>query len=328
MISSLKINITFINLSIIAESMQSFNVVLLGGELGKLLGKKGTESDITLYSRKHEDILYTFVEPHTYPEKLSSLLQSINMANAAVMNVSAISSEFGETIVALELLNIKQGLIITQNFPVEQLKKIIRGTVVEDYKIVEMDFNAIIDSLASFKPSNCGFPLVVIDHFFKVKSVGTVILGVVKGGEIKKYQKLRVLPGDREVLVKSIQIHDVDVQTAGAGDRVGLSLKGIDIEELDRGYLLTEENSPLIADKIMKLKFEKTPFFKGEIKKEQKFMLSLGLFYEACTIKNIKESGELIVETNKPVVYKSGDIAVLTRPELKGLRLIGKATVE
>ncbi|GBE54957.1 hypothetical protein BMS3Bbin15_01121 [archaeon BMS3Bbin15] len=111
-------------------------------------------------------------------------------------------------------------------------------------------------------------------------------------------------------------------------DGVGLSLKGIDIDELDRGYILTEENSPLIADKIMKLKFEKTPFFKGEIKKEQRFMLSLGLFYEACTIKNIKDSGELIVETNKPVVYKSGDIAVLVRPEFKGLRLIGKAVME
>ncbi len=305
--------------------MQSLTVVLLGDEdLGKLLGKRGTKSDITLYNRKHNGRLYSFVEPHTYPEKLSSLLQSINMADAAILKVSALTPELGETLVALDLLNMEQGLIILENFPEDQLKKIIKGTVAENYSIVEREFNAIMEALGNFEAGNSGFPLVSIDHFFKVKSVGTVVLGVVKGGEIKKYQKLRVFPLNREVLVKSIQIHDEDVQKAEAGDRVGLSLKGVETEELERGYLLAEEDSPLKTGKEMEVKFEKSPFFKEDIKVGQKCMISLGLFYEACTIKDIKDSGKLIIEINNPVVYKTGDIAILARPELKGLRLAGK----
>jgi selenocysteine-specific translation elongation factor len=83
---------------------------------------------------------------------------------------------------------------------------------------------------------------VPIDHFFNVKGVGTVILGYVTHGRIEKHDELKVLPTDRKALVRSIQKHDDDYDDAVRGDRVGLALKNVDVEQLDRGYVLTADD--------------------------------------------------------------------------------------
>jgi len=41
--------------------------------------------------------------------------------------------------------------------------------------------------------------------------------------------------------VRSIQLHDDDVDQAGPGDRAGLALKGIEAEEIERGMVLTAD---------------------------------------------------------------------------------------
>ncbi|EQD44859.1 elongation factor Tu domain 2 protein, partial [mine drainage metagenome] len=79
-----------------------------------------------------------------------------------------------------------------------------------------------------------------IDHFFGVKSVGTVALGFVLSGKVEKHQDLLLSYLDRKVQVRSIQMHDVDVDAAGPGARVGLALKNADPEELERGMILSE----------------------------------------------------------------------------------------
>ena len=71
-----------------------------------------------------------------------------------------------------------------------------------------------------------------------------MILGCVTHGVIKKHDSLKVLPTTKTAQIRSIQKHDDDADTAVTGDRVGLSLKGIEAEDLDRGYVLT--NDPAI----------------------------------------------------------------------------------
>ena len=44
--------------------------------------------------------------------------------------------------------------------------------------------------------------------------------------------------------VRSIQKHDEEFDVAGEGDRVGLALKNVEVEDLDRGAVLT--NDPAI----------------------------------------------------------------------------------
>lgn len=77
--------------------------------------------------------------------------------------------------------------------------------------------------------ANCeaedAFGTVPVDHAFSVKGVGTVVLGLVTKGTVKKHDALKVLPGTKTVQVRSIQKHDDDFDLASEGDRVGSGLK-------------------------------------------------------------------------------------------------------
>ena len=75
----------------------------------------------------------------------------------------------------------------------------------------------------------------MVDHSFSVKGVGEVILGFVKKGVVRKYDKLTLLPANKEVIVRSIQMQDEDYDEAEAGSRVGLAIKGVTVEEIKRG---------------------------------------------------------------------------------------------
>ncbi len=305
--------------------MALVTAVLGNEELAKLLGKRGTKSDITLYNRKHKGESYAFVYPSSYPDKLSSLLHAVNMESSAILHVDSLTPELGETIVALDSLGVEQGLLVLENIPEEEFRRIVRGTVVENYEPVEKDFGEIFSRLERFSSKDLGFPVVEIDHFFDVKSVGTVALGVVRGGAIEKYQKLELYPLGKEVMIKSIQIHDEDVQEAKAGDRVGLALKGVEVSELKRGYLLAETGRFQVVEEF-EAGYEKVEFFKGELNPGAKAMVSFGMRYEACTIKDLKDESVLIKSEKPLAIYKG--VGLIARPEVKGLRIAGRIKVE
>ncbi|MCK7520919.1 MAG: EF-Tu/IF-2/RF-3 family GTPase [Ignavibacteriales bacterium] len=60
-------------------------------------------------------------------------------------------------------------------------------------------------------------------------------------GSIKKHDTLKVLPTEKTAQIRSIQKHDDDADYAITGDRVGLALKNIESEDLDRGFVLTND---------------------------------------------------------------------------------------
>ena len=57
--------------------VKSINFVVLGKQdLASEFGKKGTESDLTLYDRKESDVIKTWVIPNGFPEKIQPLFQA------------------------------------------------------------------------------------------------------------------------------------------------------------------------------------------------------------------------------------------------------------
>ncbi|PKP59189.1 MAG: elongation factor Tu, partial [Candidatus Altiarchaeales archaeon HGW-Altiarchaeales-1] len=154
--------------------MKFKNIAVLGDNtFGDVLGKKGTESDITLYSYKEESQAISFVVPTEYPGKVQPMAYAINMTDAALVKVDAISRTLGEIIVALECAGIKKGYIVMgENLIKEQVLPLIKGTVLQNYKFIDNDRIAIMDILTKEDISSAaGITKVPIDHFFDVKSV-------------------------------------------------------------------------------------------------------------------------------------------------------------
>jgi selenocysteine-specific elongation factor len=91
-----------------------------------------------------------------------------------------------------------------------------------------------------------------LDHAFPVKGVGTVILGKVMNGTVEKGMKLDLLPSNKLVNVKSIQLNDIEEKEAQPGSHVGLAIKGIASDQLYRGCVLysSDKNGYAIKDKL------------------------------------------------------------------------------
>ena len=304
--------------------VKSINFVVLGKqETASEFGKKGTESDLTLYDRKESDIIKTWVIPNGFPEKIQPLFQAINLAEYVIFHVDKLDKFTGEQIIALDSLNKEKG-ILSHTFDVDEskLNLMIKGTVVENYTRVEQD--KIKEEMNTLEPITNDNPAeLLIDHCFDVKGVGTVILGKVTNGTIKQYDNLKLYPHNIDVLIKSIQMHDDPVTESICPARVGLAVKGAKPDEVGRGDVISVENAVDIKTEI-ELDFEKSPFYKNEISENQGCLVSIGLQIKAAKFSSISPL-KLIFE--KPIVCKKDEIAVILKPESTTIRILGSGKI-
>ena len=304
--------------------VKSINFVVLGKqETASEFGKKGTESDLTLYDRKESDIIKTWVIPNGFPEKIQPLFQAINLAEYVIFHVDKLDKFTGEQIIALDSLKKEKG-ILSHTFDVDEskLNLMIKGTVVENYTRVEQD--KIKEEMNTLEPITNDNPAeLLIDHCFDVKGVGTVILGKVTNGTIKQYDNLKLYPHNIDVLIKSIQMHDDPVPESICPARVGLAVKGAKPDEVGRGDVISVENAVDIKTEI-ELDFEKSPFYKNEISENQGCLVSIGLQIKAAKFSSISPL-KLIFE--KPIVCKKDEIAVILKPESTTIRILGSGKI-
>jgi len=304
--------------------VKSANFALLGEQsIASDFGKKGTSSDLTLYDKKESGIIRTGVAPSGFPEKIQPLLQAINLVEYVIFYIGSLDRYAGEQMVALDILGKKEG-ILSHSYEVDEsrLNAMIRGTVLERYRRVPPE--EMSAALAKFEPIQTkGSPRVAIDHAFDVKGVGTVVLGKVFAGTIRQYDKMLLLPHKKEVLVKSIQMHDDDVKEASSPARVGLSLKGAKPEDIGRGDVLCAEEIPTASQ--IELAFNPCPFYDGVPSINQGCMASVGLQMRAA---KFTSTDPVRLSLDRPIAYRSGDICVVLKPESAGIRIMGHGRIK
>jgi selenocysteine-specific elongation factor len=79
-----------------------------------------------------------------------------------------------------------------------------------------------------------------VDRSFSRLGFGTVVTGTLWSGSIGAGDQLRLEPSGLDVRVRSVQVHDRDVERAEAGQRVAVSLPGIERGDATRGEALVE----------------------------------------------------------------------------------------
>ncbi|MCH8914688.1 MAG: elongation factor Tu [Thaumarchaeota archaeon] len=303
----------------------SINFVVLGKQdIASNFGKKGTVTDLSLYDRKESDIIKTWVTPSGFPDKIQPLFQAINLAEYVIFHVDKLDKFTGEQIIALDSLKKEKG-ILSHTFDVDESKldAMIKGTVVAKYTKVDQD--KIKEEMDKLEPiSNDGPSEIVIDHCFDVKGVGTVILGKVINGKIKQYDNLKLYPAGIDVLIKSIQMHDDPVEESICPARVGLAVKGAKPEQVGRGDVISEEGVVDVKSEI-ELDFQKNPFYKSEIVKNQGCLVSIGLQIKAAKFSSISP---LKLTFEKPIVCKKDQIVVILKPESPTIRILGRGKIK
>lgn len=317
--------------------MGNLIVALLGAQgYGNNVGKKGTATDITLYNLKKGEDTVTFIEPTRYPERLAPLFYATSLAKKAVVVVDELNAMFGECLVMLNCSNVTGGYFVLRNYlPKEKVQPLIKGTKLEKFEFIE-DNPAILkekllDDAAQIKPvtEECtgSVGTVPVDHSFNVKGVGTVVLGVVANGEISKHDSVKVMPGTKTGQIRSIQKHDDEFDCAYEGDRVGLAMKNVELEDLERGTVLTTDTSVKCA-KSLKAQATLVKYWQAPMKSEMVVHLGHWMQFIPARIETISDDDDwrkpsLTLNLEKELVYRPGDQAVVLHLEGGKLRVAG-----
>jgi len=96
-----------------------------------------------------------------------------------------------------------------------------------------------------------GYFRLALDRVFVMPGFGTVVTGTIAAGEVRKNDRLRLLPGGESVRVRGLQIHGKEAEIATAGGRCALNITGAGKETLHRGMMLADprlERSTRIVD--------------------------------------------------------------------------------
>jgi selenocysteine-specific translation elongation factor len=321
--------------------MGNLTVAVLGtSNYASSIAKKGTSTDITLYNLKKDDDTVTLIEPTRYPERLAPLFYACATAKKAIVIIDELNATIGESLVMLQCCGVNSGYFILRNYiPREKIEPLVKGTILERYEFTTDNPTTLKETLlaeaAQTKPATAfdgGTPsgTVPVDHAFNVKGVGTVILGIVTNGIIQKHATMNALPGTKTTQIRSIQKHDDEFDTADKDDRVGLALRNIDVTDVDRGTVLTNDTT-VKTSKTLKthaslVKYWPTPIKKGMAMHLGHWMQFLNGKVEAVSYEGDWRKPTLTLALEKELVYCSGESAVLTYLEGGKLRVAG--TVE
>jgi selenocysteine-specific elongation factor len=163
----------------------------------------------------------------------------------------------------INLLGIKHGLIVLTKVDLvdedwlllveDEIYKLIKGTNLESAPIIKVvsltrkgidELKQQIKSIASkiVNRNEKGVFRFPIDWTFNVSGIGPTACGVVFSGKAKVGDKLELVPQQKEVKIKGIQVHGEGVNEVTAGQQVALSISGAEPDDLHRGDVLTVPN--------------------------------------------------------------------------------------
>lgn len=107
----------------------------------------------------------------------------------------------------------------------------------------------------SERPTGQPFRLPV-QHIFNVPGIGYIPVGKVETGTVKPGDVIKFMPVNVKAEVRSIEMHRKQIEIAGPGDSIGMSLRVIGNwsvkRDLRRGYVAgSEDNPPTVAESFL-----------------------------------------------------------------------------
>lgn len=150
-----------------------------------------------------------------------------------------------------------------------------------------------------------------IDRVFALPGAGTVVTGSTWSGTVAAGANVRLLPLDREVRVRSIQVHGQDAEQAGPGRRTALALVGVAKEELERGQVAVTGRG-WRATSTLDVSLELLPSARKPLTARARIRVHLGTTEVLGRVAQVRaiapgESGPARLLLERPLVARGGD---------------------
>jgi selenocysteine-specific elongation factor len=151
-------------------------------------------------------------------------------------------------------------------------------------------------SLKNKKNDNEQLARLYIDRSFAIAGAGCVVTGTLQGGQINSQDALFIPQLQKSVKIKSIQTHNMTVNTATSGQRTAINLSGISHNEISKGMLLTKKGF-LRGFKDIDVVIHKNSG--SNIKHASELTLFFGTMALNCKILILSEDDDKIIATLK-----------------------------
>lgn len=176
-----------------------------------------------------------------------------------------------EHLTVCQMLGTKRGIVVlTKKDLVDEeflelvkgeVKEFVKGTFLETSPVIPVSAKSgegikeliteIDRSLQEVKPKSIsGILRLPVDRSFTIKGFGTVITGTLLSGKVHVGDTVEILPDNRVVKVRNIQVHNKRVEEAFAGQRTALNLSDVSKREVKRGNLITTPGYLKSSDKV------------------------------------------------------------------------------
>jgi selenocysteine-specific elongation factor len=260
--------------------------------------ERGISIDLGFTAFNLDPYQVTLVDAPGHADLIRSVVAGANIIDAAILVIAADEGpkpQTGEHILILDSFNISKALIIINkidlvdeshiNIVERSIKALLKGTILENSPVARVsaktgegaeDIKKMLLNLLE-KPARKveGSFKMPIDHAFHIKGAGTVLTGTVHRGKITSGEVAAIMPLEIQGKVKSIQAFGENLQTAVAGDRVGIAIPGIQAKKIYRGcYLCTPGSLSSTNHLVAKLKVNK--FFKFKLSPRMNVHLTVG----------------------------------------------------
>ena len=309
--------------------MSGFTVAFVGSPgLAPEMGKRGTQSDLTLYNGTRDGHHVTIVEPTQFPEKFPPLLHALAMADRCVLVVQELSRPVAETIAMVDLMEVPAEILAGPAVDDAGLRSVLHGTRLETASVLRLGIPELRERIGTWRVPEAPGPVrVPLDHAFPVKGVGAVALGVVRQGTLNAHDTLRLWPQPKTVEIRSIQVHDVDVKHADVGERVGVALKGVDADELSRGQILAPPEDLRASAELTSTRVTRCRYYRADWGEGSKLSLTVGL--QTVPVGVGPKAGEGFgLQTDRPIVYSPSQAGyLLDLSATSGARLVAALTL-
>jgi len=205
----------------------------------------------------------SFIDVPGHERFIKNMLAGVGGIDLVMLVIAADESVMPQTREHLDicsLLHIKQGFtVLTKIDKVEsemadlveaEVRDFLKGSFLEHSPILRASSNTaegipqvihtLRDSVAKIGAKDEGdiFRLP-IDRCFTMKGFGTVVTGTLIAGRVGKEEEVEIFPMQRQTRVRGIQVHGKAATEAKAGQRTAINLQGVDVDEIQRGMVLS-----------------------------------------------------------------------------------------
>ena len=243
-----------------------------------------------------------------------------------------------EHLAILDLLGIKKGFVVLTKSDLvdeewielveDEIKEEIKDTFLENSPILRVssktgkgikEITELVDKYSDEldDKDSKDMPRLPVDRVFSISGFGTIVTGTLLSGQLKVGEEVQIYPGDKKGRIRSLQVHDKDVEVAYGGQRVAANLAGTKKEDIHRGSMiapLDSMNETMMLDGKIKL----LKSLDREITNRTRLKLYLGTKEVLCRLvlldREVLKPGEdayAQLRLEEEVVAKRGDKFIL-----------------